>query len=354
MYVYVHNLKYVNAGQRLFIEYLKCINYSFIDYSRLGEISENQVLFIFHEDLRFFKEFPRCKIVLFTCDLINLDILASVIPSLFAIITTSPLQARILESVFDIHTFAIKEPIDPYYNYVKIQQPNCAEKNIIFFGHSNSIERTCSHLACNLEKLNEEVQCFIFSDELPPSFHKIKNINFFPFLELNDFVNTRFCYSVISDIPVDLSVATMAKSANKLISSIKSGMLPIVPKDYSNIGLLPEGYPYIYTGPHSIVLLINQELNVIKDYEYLTRHRDEILDRYEESVKINQELFVKEIFILDRAVEPKQSYTKWPGMYYYGVKDANITAFKATSNYFYRRFRRLWVNFTDFKFWRGS
>jgi hypothetical protein len=261
----------------------------------------------------------------FTTDLIRLELLAKT-RGIIGFVTTSKLQSRVLQHVLNVPALFVEEPLDTYYSeHIYKFKRDTSSKNINFYGYSNSIERTSSHLAFPLNELAnkfvDNLSLTVFSNSLPPSFKKCSQFKLRDFKQLVPFCRDNFSYVILSDIAADLNVATMAKSPNKLLSAFQLGMMPIIPSGSLMEKKLPENYPFKFECPLTLTMMINHQLQPVKDASYMNEIRDTVLTEHQNEFTRSQQklkVFLRDINIKRTVRLEKQ----WPNKAFYSVKDS--------------------------------
>jgi hypothetical protein len=336
------------AAARMYMSYFSAVKgIEFLDKLQLDELNDINILLIINAaDLNFFKMPLKFNLVVFITDMIRMDKIAKMASQISLIVTTSALQSRIISSVLSVECFTALEPIDPYYkkldSYPFLYSSEVAK--VLLFGYANSLERTSSHLAPFIDKIDSRFETIIYSESIPPSFRKCKSCHFLNFSKIQEQIGVNFCYVILSDIPVDLTVSTLAKSDNKLISSIKMGFLPLIAKDSRYLKWLPEGYPYTFSNPQELVKLVNIKLNIEKDINYFKTNLAHIPVLYHNAHLMNAHDLT---LTLDR-IKAKSgddypyTFNSWPGEFSYGLKDSLHDLRKSFSQTLRNRLIRLW------------
>lgn len=222
--------------------------------------------------------------VLFITDLIDLSGIRDRLSSVHCVLTTSELQAVHVKAVFGVPAFWLYEPFDSHYDYFTGSASDIVQREIVMFGYSNSIERTMSSISYTITKVFPDYTFKIYSERIPNlEFCKTAKVVFRKFTdigELNDGTNR---YFVVSDICADLSLATDAKSLNKLISGLRMNMIPIILTFFDKYKVLKslENYPLL--GGREILTIerlneasiafLTMRKNVLREYNdlYLSR-----------------------------------------------------------------------------------
>jgi hypothetical protein len=291
-------------------------------------------------------------------DLIRLDPMVRLASNISLVITTSVMQSHIIFSVLQVNCFTALEPIDPLYeNFISnyyFKKDDVAK--IVFFGYSNSLERTSAHIAPYLNTIDSRFEIVVFSESIPASFRLCTRCNFLDFSLIQNYAKNNFCYVVLSDIPVDLSVATFAKSDNKLISSICMGFLPLVVRDSRYLKWLPDDYPYVFSTPSDLLYLINKKLDLQTDIIYFKEKLKNVLNNYHKAHlnNVNDFSLILNNNLADINIVKHYPLKKWPGQFSYGLKDSLNDLQISFSQAFLNRFLRLWRLLNNVKLWSRS
>lgn len=350
-----------SAGSRMYLDFFSDISIV-KKYNKFSKqiISFDDYIIIHHFDLSYIDHINTNNIIVYLNDLIRLDILAKYAFKISLVICTSKIQANIIKSVLSVNALNIFEPIDSFYKNIRFNRDDSTQNNqlqIVIFGYANSIERTHSHLVPALRTVKRNFNITIFSDRLVPSFKNERNVLHRNFSEILDFSSKNFGYAILSDVPVDLSVVTLAKSENKLISSLKMKLLPIISDSDKYIQHLPYNYPYIYSDPNNLVDLLDNKLNLTIDTLYIKKYNDTILDNYNKKYIISKKIiFSKLKLLLDTNIYNIVSYpmNSWPGNNFYSIKDSLNGLKNAIASYLQHNFPFLRSFPNCFKSWRRS
>jgi hypothetical protein len=322
MLKFLFNPDKLNATDRMFSEIFHFIPGKI---SIPKECSSENPIIVMHNDLRHFSDHCDVPKVVFVTDLIRLELLVKK-RGIIGFVTTSELQSRILRHVLDVPTFTAEEPLDTLYSDHSCNPSRSTDcKNICFFGYSNSIERTCSHLSSPLNAVSasspNDIRLHLFSDKVPPSFRCSKLFRFYQFNRLPSFAKHSFGYVVLSDVPVDLSVATLAKSPNKLLSSFQLGLLPIVPEGSYLASRLPSNYPYKFDSVTQLLISVEKNLRPEKDIVYFDDVKPTIISNHLSSYVDNQLALADFLKSLDISQRVKHQ-ERWPNRSFYSIRDS--------------------------------
>jgi hypothetical protein len=209
----------MRADERMFIEILKDFSFDSLNYS-LSIHPRSERLNLAQKG-----KIKAC----FITDVYDLKGIQDVSSNFHCFITTSELQARVLKSVLGIPAFWIYEPVDPFYKFFKLNPKGEVFKEIVIFGYSNSIERMISPF---MEDMLQNLTNFtfrVFSERVPKlPHHWSSKIVWDKFENISNLNDGNYRYFIITDVAADLSLATMAKSLNKLISGICMNLIPVV------------------------------------------------------------------------------------------------------------------------------
>jgi hypothetical protein len=339
IYVIVPTLKKLGAGERLFLEFFKNSNYLIIPLSRVKDLDHTDIAVLTLADFPKVANKAKCKLVVFLCDLIRLGSLKTNAASVCAVITTSDLQSRIINSILNIPAFHIVEPLDPLYHSILFDRNlnNLGGgKRLVIFGYSNSIDRTSAHLRGVLSSWSKTLDVYVFSEAIPTSFRHLEGVKFRVFDEILSFSAKYFSYVILSSTTVDLSVATMAKSENKLISALQMNMLPIVSDDIKYLRHLPESYPYKFRDPDELKSVISK-LDLEKDQDYLNEIRGVALANYTRRVDYSRREIAVALNSLAAGSCSRDYFdVNWPNVFSYGLRDSFNAFIQSVLFIFYR------------------
>lgn len=336
-----------SAAARMYMAYFGSLNgIARIDSIKCAEFNDpNSFVIINAADLPLLKTPPKCNLIVFMTDIIRLDTIVRMVKFISLIVTTSELQSRIMSSVLPVECFTALEPIDPYYDKTTaFASLNYEEKaELVLFGYSNSLERTSSHLAPFLNSISSRFETIVFSEALPPSFRICTRCHFIEFSKIIQNLGSRFRYVVLSDVPVDLSVSTLAKSDNKLISSIRMGFLPLIAKGSRYLKWLPDDYPYTFSNPYDLIALVNSRLDTKTDAHYFESNLVNIPASYQEAHFANLKEFTLTLNQVTPALGINSEYpcNSWPGDFSYSLKDSLHDLRKSFSQTMFNRLFRL-------------
>jgi len=181
-----------------------------------------------------------------------------------AFVCPSLMHQNILQYVYGLPTYILREAIDPILKQLPDRKFTSASTNLVWFGFFESYQRSMVNLEPAIIEALQNLWINSFTvissqsirESLPPEF------NFVEYgVEKFEEQIQAFDFAILSHAPLDLHLNTFIKSPNKAISAIVSGIIPIC-SDTPNYRLLMEELKlgsYIFNSP-SVLLKILQEL----------------------------------------------------------------------------------------------
>ena len=173
---------------------------------------------------------PTVKTICFASDIESYDAYRRAYLVSDAFVCPSAMHKEILSYVFDVPVYTLIEVVDPILGVTKLNQPSFRGTKLVWFGFPESYLRSMPSLEAiisealsrgyvnsftviSLGTLKKQLPSeFLF---LPYATDKLANQ-----LREHDF-------SLLSHIPLDLHLNTLTKSANKALSAIAAGLIPI-------------------------------------------------------------------------------------------------------------------------------
>lgn len=152
----------------------------------------------------------------------------------------SLMHQNILQYVYDLPIYVLREAIDPILKQVSDKKLTAASTNLAWFGFSESYQRSMVSLEpIIIEALQSKwinsftvISSQSIRESLPMEFNFIE----YRVEKFEDQIQA-FDFAILSHVPLDMHLNTLIKSPNKAISAIMSGLIPIC-SDTPNYRLL--------------------------------------------------------------------------------------------------------------------
>jgi len=230
---------------------------------------------------------PTVKTICFTSDIESYDAYRSAYSVSDAFVCPSAMHKEVLGYVFDLPVYTLIEAVDPILGATNLNQPSFSRTKLVWFGFPESylrsmpsLEATISEVlirgyvdsftVISLETLKKQLPSeFLF---LPYATDKLANQ-----LREHDF-------SLLSHIPLDLHLNTLTKSANKALSAIAAGLIPICSNtpNYSSMLSSVKLDDFLFHTPREL-------LNILRGLK--GRPANELQGRWQEANEIASSLY---------------------------------------------------------------
>jgi glycosyltransferase involved in cell wall biosynthesis len=227
------------------------------------------------------------KTICFTSDIESYDAYRRAYSVSDAFVCPSAMHKEILGYVYDLPVYTLIEAIDPILGVTKLNQPSFGGTKLVWFGFPESYLRSMPSLEAtisealsggcvdsftviSLETLKKQLpREFLF---LPYATDKLANQ-----LREHDF-------SLLSHIPLDLHLNTLTKSANKALSAIAAGLIPICSNtpNYSSTLSSVKLDDFLFHNPREL-------LNILRGLKARPAH--ELQGRWQEANEIASSLY---------------------------------------------------------------
>lgn len=180
-----------------------------------------------------------------------------------AFVCPSEMHQQVLQYVFDLPNYCLREAIDPILEKIHLVNLNKKTVDLVWFGFPESYQKSMLALEAVIVRALQERSINSFSvisgdsieEQLPSEFTFIR-------YETNTFAEKlrSFAFTILSHIPLDLHLNTFIKSPNKACSSIASGMIPICSKTPNYYALLKKSglENYLFDSPDSLLNILRK------------------------------------------------------------------------------------------------
>ncbi len=171
------------------------------------------------------------KTVCFASDVENYEVYEDAYRVADAFICPSEMHKRVLGYAFDLPIYQLIEAIDPLISASESKVPAPIEgRRLVWFGYPESYRRSMPIFENTIQKALELGYIDSFSvisleslkNELPSAFRFLSFTTSQLTIELKE-----HDLALLNHVPLDLSINSFIKSANKAVSSIASGLIPI-------------------------------------------------------------------------------------------------------------------------------
>jgi len=230
---------------------------------------------------------PAVRTICFTSDIESYDAYRRAYSVSDVFVCPSAMHKQILSYVFDLPVYSLVEAVDPILNDTKINQPLFKGAKLVWFGFPESYLRSMP----SLETIISEALSSGHIDSFTViSLETLKkqlphNFLFLPYAteKLLDQL-MQHDYSILSHIPLDLHLNTLTKSANKALSSIAAGLIPICSNttNYTSMLSAVRLEDYLFNGPQELMEILRALKN---------RDASELQVRWHEASEIASSLF---------------------------------------------------------------
>jgi hypothetical protein len=268
-----------SAEARIFENIFRKINeagfdFEFADASAFNSEILNPTIIVGFSSDRNYREICKhstCIKLLSICDIYSVSGFVENDSLYSGYIVPSDAHKLILSHLTNRPIFVMNEMEDPLFEILRPGEKNEKKVNVCWFGFPESFNKSMTlHVETISNSLESKaIDCFSVVTRPGQNINSVDNFSILPF-DLHGISRQlqNFDYCILSHIPLDLHLNTLIKSPNKLISAIRSGLIPICSKtpEYSKWMNMLGFSDYLFDSPESLYkILFSLKENVIKD-----------------------------------------------------------------------------------------